>query len=1046
MDKEIKKAKIRKFFMVFIPVVLIFMEIATQSVAKDCKYDELLGIGIPIGDIKIYAPWMFFVWKAKFSMVIPTIIMDAQRYIVIGITIASLISMLVVKKMESLSSYGSAKWATKKDLRETGLINDKGVIVGINPYTFKGYKDKNISSKILRDDGPAHIGVFAPTRSGKGASIIIDTCLEWKHSLIVLDLKGENFNFTASYRKKALKNKIIKFEPFSSDGLSARWNPIAEVRMGTLNEMSDVMSLARMIADPTGKGGEKGDSHWIDTSTALIQTVILHLLYAHKRQDLPIPTLANVSDFLSSRDMPFDDEIDAMQHFDHISTKEFFEDNPFLKIYGNYIESSFKAFNENLNNYGIFVDVIKLKKIKEELKEEAPSLIEKYSSVFRTIREIQVYYADEYKQGTLNFEDEHSPFRCLLTHPKVAAGAAECANRDPKEQGSVTSSANAKFNLFRDPNVINNTSISEFTSTDVMNPNQAVTVYLVIPPNKVQDAIPLVRIFINYALDRNMEEMNFDKNKNKQRCLFLLDEFPQLGRIEKMETAMAIMAGYGLKTLFIAQDINQVNKNYSKDNSIISNCHIRIFFAPNEIETAENICKMLGKQTIEVANKSQSGAFNTSKSWNQTGRELLTPDEIMKMSKDEAIVLVAGFAPIKVKKAWYFKCPYFMSRTQNSNYPNALGENPMKSDTVTIIDSYDSLYKINGIKIKDNNDIKNEQLINVEDNIMEHIDNKKKQVIHDGYSNSVAENKDDTPINNLPEGTDESIDIDNIMKESSNPIIVDDTPINNLPEGTDESIDIDNIMKESSNPIIADESSNPIIVDESSNPIIVDDTPINNLSEGTDESIDIDNIMKESSNPIIADDTPINNLPEGTDESIDIDNIMKESSNPIIVDDTPINNLPEGTDESIDIDNIMKESSNPIIADDTPINNLPEGTDESIDIDNIMKESSNPIIVDDTPINNLPEDIDESIDNIIKPSFNSINVDSDEKSVRNEVILLLKRMYSLNEDNAIKLLKRIDDIVIENKKREKLNYELKQKLKENLDIISKFNNNLKKAI
>ena len=918
MDKEIKKAKIRKFFMVFIPVVLIFMEIATQSVAKDCKYDELLGIGIPIGDIKIYAPWMFFVWKAKFSMVIPTIIMDAQRYIVIGITVASLISMLVVKKMESLSSYGSAKWATKKDLRETGLINDKGVIVGINPYTFKGYKDKNISSKILRDDGPAHIGVFAPTRSGKGASIIIDTCLEWKHSLIVLDLKGENFNFTASYRKKALKNKIIKFEPFSNDGLSARWNPIAEVRMGTLNEMSDVMSLARMIADPTGKGGEKGDSHWIDTSTALIQTVILHLLYAHKRQDLPIPTLANVSDFLSSRDMPFDDEIDAMQHFDHISTKEFFEDNPFLKIYGNYIESSFKAFNENLNNYGIFVDVIKLKKIKEELKEEAPSLIEKYSSVFRTIREIQVYYADEYKQGTLNFEDEHSPFRCLLTHPKVAAGAAECANRDPKEQGSVTSSANAKFNLFRDPNVINNTSISEFTSTDVMNPNQAVTVYLVIPPNKVQDAIPLVRIFINYALDRNMEEMNFDKNKNKQRCLFLLDEFPQLGRIEKMETAMAIMAGYGLKTLFIAQDINQVNKNYSKDNSIISNCHIRIFFAPNEIETAENICKMLGKQTIEVANKSQSGAFNTSKSWNQTGRELLTPDEIMKMSKDEAIVLVAGFAPIKVKKAWYFKCPYFMSRTQNSNYPNALGENPIKSDTVTIIDSYDSLYKINGIKI-----------------------------IHNGYSNSVAENKNDMPISNIPEG----IDIDDVMKESSNPIITDDTPINNIPY-----------------------------------------------------------------------------------EGIDIDDVMKESSNPIITDDTPINNIPEG----IDIDDVMKGSSNPIITDDTPINNIPEG----IDIDDVMKESFNPIITDDTPINNIPEDID----NIIKPSFNSIDVDSDEKSVRNEVILLLKRMYSLNEDNAIKLLKRIDDIVIENKKREKLNYELKQKLKENLDIISKLNNNLKKAI
>ena len=165
---------------------------------------------------------------------------------------------------------------------------------------------------------------------------------------------------------------------------------------------------------------------------------------------------------------------------------------------------------------------------------------------------------------------------------------------------------------------------------------------------------------------------------------------------------------------------------------------------------------------------------------------------------------------------------------------------------------------------------------------------------------------------------------------------------------------------------------------------------------------------------------------------------MKESSNSIITDDTPINNIPEG----IDIDDVMKESSNPIITDDTPINNIPKG----IDIDDVMKESSNPIIADDTSINNLPEGTDESIDNIIKPSFNSINVNSDEKSVRNEVILLLKRMYSLNEDNAIKLLKRIDDIVIENKKREKLNYELKQKLKENLDIISKLNNNLKKAI
>lgn len=689
--------------MIFIPFFIISMWIATQNVAGDCGYDPILGSGIEASDIKIYAPWMFFIWKFKYGFVMPVIITSAQKYLIVGTAVGFILGIFTAKSTQNLSSYGSAKWASSKEIRKSGINQPDGVTIGINPYKFKSYTDGNLYKKLLHDNGPAHIGVFAPTRSGKGAAIIIPTCLEWNHSLVVLDLKGENFNFTASYRKKALKNKIIKFEPFCEDDTTAKWNPISEVRMGTKKEISDVMSLAHMIADPTGKGGEKGDSHWIDTSTALIQTVILHLLYAHKRQDLPIPTLSDVSDFLSSKSMPFDEAIDLMLNYPHISTEDFFKNNILEKIYGNYIAGSFKAFNENLKENGVVIDVNRLKEIKMKLREEVPELIEKYGSQFRSIREIQEYYKDEFEREKFSWEGEENPFHTLLTHPKVADGAAECKNRDSREQGSVTSSANAKFNLYRDPVIAKNTSMSEFVSTDLMNPMQPVTVYLVIPPNKVQDAIPLIRIFINYVLDRNMESMEFSNSKNKQRCLFLLDEFPQLGRIEKMETGMAIMAGYGLKVLLIAQDINQVNKNYSKDNSIISNCHIRIFYTPNDTETAKNICDFLGKETIKVTNVSQAGSFKTNKSWNQTGRELLTLSEITQLPKDDEIILMAGLPPIKAKKAWYFRIKYFMDRCKNDTYPEAIAYG-LKSDTVTVIDSYkkfDILNKVIKNKKKD---------------------------------------------------------------------------------------------------------------------------------------------------------------------------------------------------------------------------------------------------------------------------------------------------------------------------------------------------------
>src|SRR3546814_6304501 len=75
----------------------------------------------------------------------------------------------------------------------------------------------------------------------------------------------------------------------------------------------------------------------------------------------------------------------------------------------------------------------------------------------------------------------------------------------------------------------------------------------------------------------------------------MLDEFPALGRLDFFESALAFMAGYGLKSFLIAQSLNQIEKAYGPNNSILDNCHVRICFATNDERTAKRVSDALGR-------------------------------------------------------------------------------------------------------------------------------------------------------------------------------------------------------------------------------------------------------------------------------------------------------------------------------------------------------------------------------------------------------------------------------------------------------------------
>lgn len=154
----------------------------------------------------------------------------------------------------------------------------------------------------------------------------------------------------------------------------------------------------------------------------------------------------------------------------------------------------------------------------------------------------------------------------------------------------------------------------------------------------------------------------------RHRLLLMLDEFPALGRLDFFESALAFMAGYGLKAFLIAQSLNQIEKAYGPNNSILDNCHVRVSFATNDERTAKRVSDALGTATEMKAMKNYAGhrlspwLGHMMVSRSETARQLLTPGEIMQLPPSDEIVMIAGIPPIRAKKARYYEDSRFQER------------------------------------------------------------------------------------------------------------------------------------------------------------------------------------------------------------------------------------------------------------------------------------------------------------------------------------------------------------------------------------------------
>ncbi len=272
---------------------------ATEWTAWRLAFQPALGpswftaIGLPI-----YVPPAFFFWWYQFDTYAPRVFAEgagiASAGAVQAVLVAIVTSLRRARHRGPVTTYGSARWATQAEIEVAGLTRNAGVFLG------------RLGEDYLRHDGPEHVVCFAPTRSGKGVGLVVPTLVTWPSSVIVHDIKGENWTLTAGFRSQF--SHCLLFDP--TNPRSASYNPLLEVRRGEC-EVRDVQNIADVLVDPEGALDRR--NHWEKTSHALLVGAILHVLYAE-----PDKTLSGVAHFLSHPDRSIDHTLKMMMNTLHL--------------------------------------------------------------------------------------------------------------------------------------------------------------------------------------------------------------------------------------------------------------------------------------------------------------------------------------------------------------------------------------------------------------------------------------------------------------------------------------------------------------------------------------------------------------------------------------------------------------------------------------------------------------------------------------------------------------------------------------------------------
>lgn len=252
-----------------------------------------------------------------------------------------------------------------------------------------------------------------------------------------------------------------------------------------------------------------------------------------------------------------------------------------------------------------------------------------------------------------------------VMHPIGYMNLSAFLQKADKERSGVVSTLNSGLELWGNPIIDATTAKSDFNFNTFK--IKKTTVYVGLTPDNIQRLQPLMKMFYQQATAFMSQHM--PTPEEKYGVLFIMDEFPTVGKLEIFLSGIAYFRGYHVRLFLIIQDTQQLKGTYEDTgmNSFLSNSTYRITFAANNVETAKLISELIGNQTVEADSSSKAKYFdpnpgNKSVSISQQSRALLMPQEVIGLAKDQQIILVEASAPIQTKKIFYYKDKMFTER------------------------------------------------------------------------------------------------------------------------------------------------------------------------------------------------------------------------------------------------------------------------------------------------------------------------------------------------------------------------------------------------
>ncbi len=456
---------------------------------------------------------------------------------------APLMDFRPYKRKEKI--HGDAKWASEIDIRRAKMRAKKGLLMG-----------RTGARNYLVVDDFQHVLLFAPTGSGKGVGFVIPNLLFWDESVVVHDIKGENFELTSGYRNRKLGQTCYYWNPADPNGLSHCYNPLDWISEKPGQMVDDVQKICNLVLPE--------QEFWQNEARSLMLGVILYLC----------------------------------------------------------------AVPEKVTSFG---------------------------EVVRTMRSDDVVYNLAVVLDTIGGK----------IHPVAYMNIAAFLQKADKERSGVVSTLNSGLELWANPLIDTTTASSDFDLQTLKTKKQSV--FVGVTPDNLQRLEPLLKVFYQQATDFMTRAM--PKADEPHGVMFMMDEFPSLGEMPQFQVGIAYFRGYRVKLFLIVQDTQQLKGIYEEAgmNSFLSNSYYRVTFSANNIETANMISQLVGNKTAiqESNNRPKFIDFNPASRTMQvseTQRALLLPQEVIQLPRDEQIILVESFAPIKCKKIFYFKDPFFKKR------------------------------------------------------------------------------------------------------------------------------------------------------------------------------------------------------------------------------------------------------------------------------------------------------------------------------------------------------------------------------------------------